>query len=258
MSRRIAVVIPAHNEADALPAVLRDIPRVPRSRIVVVDNASTDGTGRIAREAGVEVVREERPGYGRACQAGIRHLAADPPDILVILDADHSDDPSDLETVLAPILAGDADMVLGNRMELAEPGALPPHVRWGNALATGLIRLLFGHRYRDMGPFRALTWDALQVLRMQDPAFGWNAEMQVKALQRGLRVREVPVRYRRRKGTSKISGTVRGTLGAARGIIGTILMLRFAPRWYARRHRESGRVGAGPCNSGAEPRYPLQ
>lgn len=232
---RIAIVMPAYNEAEALPQVLEEIPRDHRPRIVVVDNASDDGTGDVARRRGAEVVREERPGYGSACQAGLRHLAADPPDIVVILDADHSDYPQDLPEILAPILADEADMVLGSRVERAEPGALPAHVRWGNRLATGLIRLLFGHAYRDMGPFRAIRWEALLRLRMVDPAYGWNAEMQVKALQADLRVREVPVRYRSRTGRSKISGTVRGTVGAGTAILLTIACLRFAPGWYARR-----------------------
>ncbi len=231
----IAIVIPARDEAQALPHVLAEIPSARRPRVVVVDNGSIDGTGEVARKLGVEVVVEDRPGYGIACQAGLRHLMAQPPEIVVILDADHSDDPQDLEEVLQPILADDADLVCGSRVRLAEAGALGPHVRWGNWLATSLIRLLFGHTYEDMGPFRAIRWQALQKLRMGDPAYGWNAEMQVKALQNDLRVREVAVRYRARKGRSKISGTVRGTIGAGTGILLTVLWLRFAPRWYARR-----------------------
>ena len=156
-------------------------------------------------------------------------------DIVVILDADHSDDPADLDAILAPLLSGEAEFVCGNRVPLAESEALGPHVRLGNLAATTLIRLLFGHAYDDMGPFRAMRWSCLQRLGMSDPAYGWNAEMQVKALQVGLRVAEVPVHYRARKGRSKISGTLRGTLGAGSGIILTILSLRFTPRWYARR-----------------------
>lgn len=226
--QRVATLIPAHDEEQALPYVLAELPRRPGMRIVVVDNASTDATARIAAAAGAEVVHEARRGYGSACQAGIRHLAADPPEVVVVLDADHSDDPADLEALLEPIRAGRADLVCGNRIGLAEPGALGPHVRWGNALATGLIRLLFGHRYADMGPFRAVTWEALQLMRLRDPAYGWNAEMQVRALQEGLRVVEVPVRYRARKGRSKISGTLRGTFGAGAGILGMIVRLRFS------------------------------
>jgi len=234
-SATIAIVMPAHDDAEALPQVLAEIPRDFAPRIVVVVNASTDGTGDVARQHGVDVVYEARPGYGSACLAGIGHLAGAPPDILVILDADYSDYPEDLPLLLAPILAGEADLVCGSRVERAEPGALGPHVRFGNALATGLIRLLFGYRYRDMGPFRAIRWEALRQLDMRDPAYGWNAEMQVKALQRGLAVAEVQVRYRTRVGRSKISGTVRGTIGAGVGILLMIVTLRFAPRWYARR-----------------------
>lgn len=232
---RVAIILPAHDEAEALPHVLGEIPRRRPVRIVVIDNASTDGTAEIAAGLGAEVVHEPRPGYGRACQAGLRHVASDPPDVLVVLDSDHSDYPQDLDLLLEPIRAGEADFVLGSRVERAAPGALPPHVRWGNALATALIRLLFRHTYRDMGPFRAIRWKSLQALRLIDPAYGWNAEMQVKALQHGLRVLEVPVRYRARKGRSKISGTVRGTWGAGTGILLTILTLRFAPQWYSRR-----------------------
>lgn len=229
-SAGIAIVIPAHNEEVALPLVLAEIPGRPEVRVVVVDNASTDATAAVARAAGAEVVAEPRPGYGSACQAGLRHLAADPPEIVVILDGDHSDYPEELPLLVEPILRDEADLVCGSRVERAAPGALPPQVRWGNALATTMIRVLFGHRYRDMGPFRALRWSALRALDLQDPAYGWNAEMQVKALQRGLRVREVPVRYRARTGTSKISGTLRGTLGAGRGIVLTIVRLRLLGR----------------------------
>ena len=234
-SATIAIVMPAHDEAEALPRVLAEIPRDLAPRIVVVDNASTDGTADVARRHGAEVVRAARPGYGRACLAGIGYLTGSPPDILVILDADYSDYSEDLPLLLAPILAGKADLVCGSRVERAEPDALGPHVRLGNALATGLIRLLFGFRYRDMGPFRAIRWEALRRLEMRDLAYGWNAEMQVKALQRGLTVCEVQVRYRPRVGRSKISGTLRGTIGAGVGILLMIVTLRLAPRWYARR-----------------------
>jgi glycosyltransferase involved in cell wall biosynthesis len=230
VASEIAIVIPAHDEALALPKVLAEIPRHSGLRVVVVDNASSDGTGDVARAAGVEVVEERRPGYGSACLAGLRYLREAPPEIVVILDGDYSDYPEDLPRLVEPILRGEADMVCGSRVELAAPGSLPPQVRWGNALATFMIRLLFGFRYHDMGPFRALRWSSLQSLGMSDPAYGWNAEMQVKALQHRLRVIEVPVRYRQRTGTSKISGTLRGTLGAGSGIIATILRLRWARR----------------------------
>lgn len=237
---RVAIVIPAHDEEAALPLVLAEIPAHLGARVVVVDNNSSDRTADLARAAGAEVVFEPVAGYGAACQRGLRHLASDPPDIVAILDGDHSDYPEDIDLLIEPIRTGEADLVLGSRVERAAPGVLPPQVRWGNALATGLIRLLWGHRYRDMGPFRALSWAALARLDLRDPAYGWNAEMQVKALRQRLRVLEVPVRYRARTGVSKISGTLRGTLGAGRGIVGTILALRFAPGWYARRFPDRG------------------
>ena len=225
----VAIVLPARNEEEALPRVLAEIPKGTADRIVVVDNGSVDETARAARAAGAEVVSEQRPGYGRACQAGLARLIDDPPAIVVFLDADHSDYPEDLPTLLAPLLDDEADFVCGSRVELADQGVLPPQVRLGNGLATWLIRMLFGHSYADMGPFRAIRWEPLQHLQMRDPAYGWNAEMQVKALQRGLRVVEVPVRYRQRIGQSKISGTLKGTLLAGHGIISTIFALRLFP-----------------------------
>ena len=231
----VSVVIPAFNEETSLPLVLGEVPEELAARVVVVDNCSTDATAEVARRCGATVVREERRGYGRACQAGLSFLHADPPDVVVFLDADHSDYPEDLRDLLRPLAEGKADLVCGSRVERAAAGALPPHVRCGNGLATWMIRLLFGHRYRDLGPFRALRWDALEALDMSDPTYGWNVEMQIKALQRNLRVVEVPVRYRRRVGRSKISGTVRGTVQAGTLILWTILVLRIAPGWYARR-----------------------
>lgn len=218
-----------------MPLVWAEIPHDLVERVVVVDNGSTDETAQVARALGAEVVPEKRPGYGSACLAGIRHLETAAPDIVVVLDADYSDYPADLPLLLEPLRQDLADLVCGSRVERAAADALGPHVRFGNALATGMIRVFFGHRYRDMGPFRAIRWDSLRMLEMADPAYGWNAEMQVKALQRGLRVCEVPVRYRSRVGQSKISGTVRGTVGAGLGIVLMILRLRFTPRWYARR-----------------------
>ena len=241
----VAIVIPALNEEAALPAVLAEIPRGLSPRIVVVDNGSTDGTAAVARGAGAEVVTLEQKGYGRACLAGFAHLDADPPDIVLVLDADHSDYPEDLADILAPLLDGSADMVCGSRVERAEEGALPPQVRYGNALATFLIRRLHGFAYRDMGPFRGLRWEALQRLEMCDPTYGWNAEMQVKALQRGLVVVEVPVRYRRRVGRSKISGTIKGTVLAGGLIIWTIIALKFFPGRQERR-REHGSTQSVP------------
>ena len=216
--------MPALDEEASLPLVLGDLLAVPLDGdtlgpVVVVDNGSRDRTPQLAREAGARVVREPRRGYGSACLAGIRTLSDDPPDVLVILDADYSDHPEELPRLLEPLRRGEADLVLGVRVSRAERGALLPQQRWGNALATLLMGRVTGHRYVDMGPFRAIRWAALERLEMEDPTWGWNVEMQLKALKRGLRVLEVPVTYRPRVGRSKISGTVRGTVKAGGRIL---------------------------------------
>jgi glycosyltransferase involved in cell wall biosynthesis len=219
---RVAVVIPVFNERESLPLVVGAIPAGFAGEIVVVDNGSTDGTAEIARRLPVRVVRENRRGYGSACLAGAEALAGDPPDVLVFLDGDFSDHPEEMPLLLDAIAAG-ADLAIGSRMlGRREPGALLPQARAGNALACFLIRLLYGHRYTDLGPFRAIRWTAYRALSMKDTSFGWTCEMQVKALRRGLRVVEVPVSYRKRVGVSKITGTVSGTLRAGAKILWTI------------------------------------
>ena len=219
---RVAVVIPVFNERESLPLVVRAIPRSPVAEIVVVDNGSTDDTPLVARGLPVRLVREARRGYGSACLAGIAALEESPPDVVVFLDGDYSDHPEELPLLTGAISAG-ADLVIGSRMlGKREPGALLPQARFGNALACFLVRVLFGHRYTDLGPFRAIRWEALRSLEMEDRNFGWTVEMQVKALQKGLRVAEVPVSYRRRVGVSKITGTVSGTLKAGAKILWTI------------------------------------
>lgn len=221
------MIIPVFNERESLPLVVGDIPRGLVSEIVVVDNGSTDGTDSIARGLPVRLVREARRGYGSACLAGLAALEASPPDVVVFLDGDYSDHPEEMPSLLAAIDAG-ADLVIGSRaLGRREPGALLPQARFGNALACLLIRLLYGHRYTDLGPFRALRWEACRRLGMKDRTFGWTCEMQVKALREGLRVAEVPVSYRRRVGVSKITGTVSGTLGAGYKILWTIA--RYGP-----------------------------
>ena len=222
---RIDVVIPALNEEASLPFVLADLPRPPVRRVVVADNGSRDGTVRAAHEGGAVVVPAERRGYGSACLAALDWLRRnDPPDVVVFVDADYSDHPEELPRLVAPLLGGEADLVIGSRLlGDREPGALLPQARAGNLVACLLIRLLYGHRYTDLGPFRAARWEALERLEMADPDFGWTAEMQVKALRRGLRVVEVPVSYRRRVGVSKITGTVSGTLRAGYKILWTVL-----------------------------------
>lgn len=230
----VDVVIPAFNEERSIGRVLADLPTSVR-RVIVADNNSTDGTAQVADRAGAKVVPAPRQGYGSACLTGVEYLRGhDPPDILVFLDADYSDHPEELPQVIAPIVAGRADAVIGSRvLGSRERGALLPQARAGNLFACWMIRVLYGHRYTDLGPFRAIRWDAYERLGMRDPDFGWTAELQVKALQHGLTIVEVPVSYRKRVGVSKITGTVSGTIRAGIKIITTIL--RYA--WSGRQPR---------------------
>ena len=227
----MAVLIPALDEEPALPGVLASIPRAGPGwrvgRVLVVDNGSRDRTAEVGRAAGATVVSEPRRGYGAACLAGLAQLRRQPPDVVTFLDADRSDDPEGLPLLLAPIVAGKADLVIGSRaLGEREPGSLTLPQAFGNRLATALLHLLFGLRATDLGPFRAVRWPALESLGMRDRDYGWTVEMQARAARAGLAVAEVPVRYRRRVGQSKISGTVRGVLGAGWKILVTIARVR--------------------------------
>ena len=230
---RIAVIIPALNEEASLPLVLADLPKEMLAEIVVVDNGSADRTPQVARDGGATLLHEQRRGYGWACLAGIEHVKTRMPDtdIVVFLDGDYSDHPDELRDVVQPIVTGEFDMVIGSRTTgEAEPGALLPHARFGNALATTLIKHLYGFTYTDLGPFRAIRFAALLELGMADRTYGWTVEMQIKAIHKRLRITEVPVRYRQRIGASKVSGTLKGTIMAGYKILWTVFR-------YARRKR---------------------
>jgi glycosyltransferase involved in cell wall biosynthesis len=222
---RVDAVIPARNEAEAIGLVLDALPRPLVRRVVVCDNGSTDATAAVARGHGAIVVSEARRGYGSACLKAIAALKADPPDVVLFLDGDLSDDPAEAAQILEPIVAGRADFVIGSRTRGdREVGALTPQARFGNWLATRLLRLLYGARFTDLGPFRAIRYPALLALEMRDRDFGWTVEMQVKAARAHLRAEEIPVRYRKRIGRSKISGTISGTIQAGIKILGTIAL----------------------------------
>lgn len=214
------IIIPALNEEAAIAGVVEGV-RYQVDRVIVVDNGSTDRTADFARAAGADVVTASPHGYGRACLTGV--TAAGDADLLIFMDGDGADDPRDLPYLIAPILSGAADFVIGSRARGASQiGALTLPQRWGNALAAGLMKLFWGGSFSDLGPFRAIERSAYQRLNMQAPTFGWTVEMQVRALKQGLRCHEIPVSYRRRIGTSKISGTIKGVILAGAYILGTI------------------------------------
>ncbi len=230
MMPRIAVIIPALNEAPSLDKLLPMLRAMHLAQCIVADNGSTDGTAQLARRHGCTVVCEPRRGYGAACAAGIAALHDDC-DIVVFLDADLADDPSHMPRLVEPIAAGRADLVIGTRdAALCEPGSMTAVQRFGNRLATRLIRLGWGYRYRDLGPFRAIRRSCLDAMGMRDRAFGWTVEMQVRALQMCLRIEQISVPYRRRTGVSKISGTLRGVVLAGYYILTTIARLRLRGR----------------------------
>lgn len=222
----VDVIIPAWNEEKSIGLVVAEIPKHLVRHIVVVDNNSRDKTGEVAAQAGAIVEHESEQGYGAACLKGISWVNKQTPpcDVLVFMDADHSDYPEELTLLLEPILSGKADMVIGSRaLGNKEKGSMTPQQVFGNWLATWMIRVIYGFRYTDLGPFRAIRMESLNRLGMRDRNYGWTVEMQVKALKKGLRCAEVAVTYRRRIGVSKVSGTVKGTIGAGYKIITTIL-----------------------------------
>lgn len=225
-THKIGVVIPARNEAASIAKVLRDIPAVLAPLVVVVDNNSTDGTAQIAGEHGAVVLHEPKPGYGRVMLTGLRHFAEHPVDIVVFLDGDYSDYPEEMARLVEPIVSEGYDLVLSTRLNPHyDKESLPPHVVYGNKLVVFLMNLLCGSHYTDLGPFRAISNDALKKLDMRDPDYGWTVEMQAKACALGMRVKEIPVRYRRRIGRSKISGTIKGSVLAGGKMILTVLRL---------------------------------
>ena len=220
----IRVIIPAFNEADSIGKVIKALPNSV-SEVIVVNNNSTDDTVVNAEKAGATVLTEEQRGYGYACLKGLDYVAAQSkkPDIIVFIDGDYSDYPEELDLVVAPILDNNMDMVIGARKkELREAGSMTFPQIFGNALATFLMRLFFGARFTDLGPFRAIKYEKLQELQMEDKTYGWTVEMQLKALRKKLTYTEVPVRYKKRIGVSKVSGTVKGAIFAGVKILGWI------------------------------------
>lgn len=227
MNPNILVIIPAFNEASSIGNVVGDIPKGLVNEVVVVNNSSTDDTEKNALEAGATVLREDRKGYGFACLKGIDYAKAktgeDRPDIIVFLDGDYSDYPDQMDELIAPILEKGYDMVIGSRsLGQREKGAMMPQQVFGNWLATRLMRLFYGFKYTDLGPFRAIRFEKLLELGMKDQTFGWTIEMQIKAIKKKLKITEVAVNYRKRIGVSKVTGTVKGTLGAGYKIITAI------------------------------------
>jgi glycosyltransferase involved in cell wall biosynthesis len=223
----VVVIIPAQNEEQSISRVIAEIPRPLVSSIIVVDNGSSDRTAQVARLAGAMVIAEPRRGYGYACLAGIEHAMKESPAAIVFLDGDYSDFPGDLPLLVAGIDDG-YDLVIGSRiLGRHERGALLPQALFGNWLATTLIRLFWGYRFTDLGPFRAIRTEALVRMHMSDPTYGWTVEMQIKAAKLKLRCTEVPVRYRKRIGRSKVTGTLAGTVKASAKILTVIFLSLF-------------------------------
>ncbi|MBI5194717.1 MAG: glycosyltransferase family 2 protein [Nitrospirae bacterium] len=221
--KKIVVIIPALNEEKALPLVIAEIPKDIVDAIIVVDNGSSDRTFLVAQECGASVIKEERRGYGNACLKGIEYAGQKRPDIIVFLDGDHSDYPEEVTSLIRPIIKDGYDLVLGSRSKgEREKGSMTPQSFYGNKFGTLLIKILFGFSYTDFGPFRAIRFDKLIDLNMQDTTYGWTVEMQIKAVKKSYKIKEMPVRYRVRVGKSKVSGTLKGTVMASYKILLTI------------------------------------
>lgn len=224
--KNIVVIIPAFNEENSVENVLREIPKELVSEVIVVNNNSNDKTKINAQNGGATVLDERRQGYGYACLKGIEYVKEkiSKPDIIVFIDADYSDYPEEMKDLIKPIIEQDYDMVIGSRaLGKRERGSMTPQQVFGNKLATSLMKFLYGVKYTDLGPFRAIKFDKLLELEMEDTTYGWTVEMQLKAAKKKMKVTEVPVNYRKRIGFSKISGTIKGTLMAGYKIITTLL-----------------------------------
>ncbi|NVK52776.1 MAG: glycosyltransferase family 2 protein [Flavobacteriaceae bacterium] len=234
MSQLIKVIIPAYNEQDSIANVINDIPTIVEE-IIVVSNNSTDNTEVNAKNAGATVLTENKKGYGYACLKGMKYIAstaqknpAEKPTIVVFLDGDYSDYPEQLTEIVAPIIENDIDFVIGARIKrLREHGAMTPQQVFGNWLATSLMKLFFKATFTDLGPFRAIKYDKLLALQMEDKTYGWTVEMQLKALKQKLSYVEIPMKYRNRIGVSKVSGTVKGSIMAGVKILGWIFKYSF-------------------------------
>lgn len=227
--QKIKVIIPAYNEQDSIGLVIKDIPSHV-DEVVVVSNNSSDNTEEVAAKAGATVLVENRLGYGYACLKGMDYVASktEKPDIIVFLDGDYSDYPEQLDELIKPIIEEDIDFVIGARVkELRERGSMTFPQRFGNKLATFLMRLFFNSRFTDLGPFRAIKYDKLLALDMEDKTYGWTVEMQLKALRKKYSYVEIPVKYRNRIGVSKVSGTVKGAIFAGIKILGWIFKYSF-------------------------------
>jgi glycosyltransferase involved in cell wall biosynthesis len=225
--KKVIVIIPAFNEEESLPKVIKDIPSF-IDEIIVANNGSTDNTAEVATKLGATVVTENERGYGAACLKAIDHIKNKNYDIVVFLDGDYSDYPEEMALVVEPIIKDDYNLVIGSRMiGKREKGAMLPQAIFGNWLSTFLIKLFWNYKFTDLGPFRAINYSSLLKLKMQDRNFGWTVEMQIKAAKQNMKCIEVPVSYRKRIGESKVTGTIKGTFKASAKILYLIFVSLF-------------------------------